>query len=116
MAADMPAGPPPTTSTSLRDATGTDTSGRRTRSPSSFMGMSRFRSMHRSRLPAHDPAFEHRDGEEEAAGEDRAHDDRRIQQRRVEVVGGLDDQRADALRGADPFADDGADHRRGGGD
>ena len=46
----------------------------------------------------------------------RAHRDRGVEQRRVEAVGGLDDQRADALRRADPFADDGADHRHRRGD
>src|SRR5450432_3084538 len=70
----------------------------------------------RARIPADDEPLDRADDEEEAGGEGRADDDRGVEQRRVEGVGRLDDQRADPLVAADPLADDGADHRGAGGD
>src|ERR1051325_11522718 len=110
MAAASPEGPPPTTSTSLRATTWAEPG---TSSMRSIIGLLL---MCGRRLPAHDHPLGERNHEEERDREYRADDHGRIEHGRVEVVHRLDDQRADAVGRADPFADDGADHCGRGGD
>src|SRR4051794_13158352 len=104
MAAAMPAGPPPTTSTSACATTFTSRAGSRMDAVVACMKSPVRRALRSGvvRLPADDRALERHDREEEAAREAGAHRDGRVEQRRVEVVGRLDDHRADALGGADP--------------
>src|SRR5436190_4080926 len=132
-AAAMPAGPPPTTTRSATQATGTRPAGSSIKSGVVVMSVllwrrcgsfvehdlfsekpvSTFRD-HALRLPGdvpfQDAALDHRDDAEEQGGERRSDDDGRIQQRRIEIVGRADDQRADPGGRPDPLADDGADH------
>ena len=64
-------------------------------------------------LPFQDPPFDEGCGREERHRKARPQDHGGVQQRGAEVVGRLDDQRAEAVVGADPLADDGPDDAGG---
>src|SRR5207248_10369781 len=117
MAAAIPAGPPPTTTTSACAAIRASPAGSTILSSCAVIELSlQCTSVDIRRLPLDDDLLDHRNQQEERAGKERAHDHGGVQERRVETIGRLDDQRADAARRADPFADDGADHRCRGSD
>src|SRR5882757_1863355 len=95
----MPAGPPPTTTRSDDAATGTRPEGSVTNPGVAVMGRS-FSGVVRH-VPAQHASLDERDHAEEQCREGRADDDGGVEQRRIEIVGRLDDQRADTLGRAD---------------
>src|SRR5262249_55439418 len=128
-AAERPVGPPPTTSTSLRSTTGAERVASATVGDGtitiSFVGAPRpagpqprggLRRALLALLPRHDAPLGEADHREEHHGPGRGDAHRRVEERRAEVVGGLDDQGAQPQIGADPLADDRPQHGGGRGD
>src|SRR5687768_16703903 len=114
-AAEKPDGPPPTTTTSARATTVAEPGSSWMRFAIEFSEVKLTRSSrHDGRVPANDQPLDHGDGEEEEDRERGTHNDCRVEERRIEIVGGLDDQGPDAHGRTDPLAHNRSDHRRRG--
>src|SRR6185437_14094868 len=75
-----------------------------------------WRSLRRDGLPADHLLLDDRDREEQRDRKRRGDHDRRVKQRRTEIVGRVDDQRAKPVARADPFGHDRSDDAAGRGD